>query len=82
MDETETLRRNMVAEINRDPGCREALEEKHGKVYDTKALTEEFIVHSFAAPFVIATRKSDNVKGSLMFQHYPRFYFDFKEHRE
>ena len=26
---------------------------------------------------VVVTRKSDNQKGSLEFQHSPRFYFDF-----
>ena len=29
------------------------------------------------APFVIVQRKSDREKGSLEFQHCPRFYFNF-----
>ena len=34
-DPTETIRRKMVAEINRDPGSREWLTVKHGEVWDT-----------------------------------------------
>ena len=33
------------------------------------------------APLVVVRRKSDGVKGSLMFQHSPRFYFGFEPHR-
>jgi hypothetical protein len=29
------------------------------------------------APFVVVRRKADGVKGSLMFQHMPRFYYGF-----
>jgi hypothetical protein len=49
-----------------------------GPVWDTKALQEDFTVHGFAAPFVVATRKADGVKGSLMFNHDPRLYFDWR----
>ena len=35
IDETETIRRQMVAEINSDPGSRADLEAKHGQVWDT-----------------------------------------------
>ena len=74
-DPTETVRREMVADINHQPGSREYLEEKHGQVWSTTELQEEFEVIGFAAPLVVATRKSDGTKGSLMFQHSPRFYF-------
>jgi len=30
------------------------------------------------APFIAVQRKSDGVKGSLEFQHQPRFYFNFQ----
>ena len=36
----------------------------------------------FAAPLVVVRRKSDRVKGSLMFQGSPRFYFGFEPHRD
>ena len=78
-DTTESIRREMVAEINHAPGSREALEATYGKVYDTTQLQEEFDVLGFMAPFVSVVRKSDWRKGSMMFQHNPRFYFDFTE---
>ena len=77
-DPTENIRRALVAEINHDPGSREALEEQHGQVWDTGEMAEDFSVSGFAAPFIVVTRKSDGVTGSLTFQHSPRFYFDFR----
>jgi len=37
----------------------------------------EFHVLGFGAPYVVVQRKSDGCKGSLEFQHAPRFYFNF-----
>lgn len=68
----------MVAQINAEPGSRAALEAKHGQVWDTDQLREEFDVIGFMAPLVGVRRKSDGIKGSLMFQHNPRFYFNFQ----
>ena len=76
-DETEGIRRQEVVAINLQPGSREALEAKHGKVWDTQELQQDFDVTGFMAPLVIVRRKSDGVKGSLQFQHNPRFYFNF-----
>ena len=53
--------------------------ETKNPVYDTTELQETFIVHSFLAPCVFVTRKSDGVKGTLMFRSRPRFYFSFVE---
>jgi hypothetical protein len=80
-DETESIRRELVAEINADPGSRAALESEHGQVWDTQQLGEDFEVLGFSAPFVVVKRKADGIKGSLTFQHYPRFYFDFTADR-
>jgi hypothetical protein len=77
-DPTESARRERVAEINLEPGSREALETKYGQVWDSKELRQDFIVLGFAAPCVIARKKSDGVRGSLEFQHNPRFYFNFQ----
>ena len=79
-DPTEPLRRTLVAHINSNAAERAALEERHGQgnVFDSDELREQFVVESFAAPFVVAVRKSDGVKGSLMFQHSPRFYWCFQ----
>ena len=76
-DPTESIRRQQVAEINLQPGSREALQAEHGKVWDTQELGADFGVLGFMAPLVVVRRKSDGVKGSLQFQHNPRFYFSF-----
>ena len=80
-DETEAIRRQQLAEINAEPGSREALEAEHGQVWDTNQLRADFDVLGFMAPVVVVRRKSDDQKGSLMFQHHPRFYFSFEPHR-
>jgi hypothetical protein len=76
-DPTETIRREMVAEINHQPGSREALEAQHGQVWNTDQLRDDFDVLGFMAPIVVVCRKADGIKGSLFFQHSPRFYFGF-----
>ena len=77
IDETETIRRQMVAEINTNAGPRAELEAQHGQVWDTSQLQEDFQVIGFMAPLVIVRRRSDGVRGSLMFQSDPRFYHSF-----
>ena len=79
-DPTEDIRRQMLADINAAPGSREYLEHKHGQVWDTGQLQEEFEVIGFMAPMVVVRRRGDCVKGSLMFQGSPRFYFSFQPH--
>lgn len=76
-DPTEDIRREMVGTLNAVAGSREALEAKHGQVWDTAQLQEDFTVHGFLAPFVMVTRKADGQKGMLLFQHSPRLYFSF-----
>jgi len=58
---------------------REELEKAFGKVWSTTELTTEYSVEGFMAPYVVVTRKEDSVRGSLEFQHHPRYYFNFKE---
>ena len=77
-DPTEPVRRQLVSEINAAPGSREALEAQHGQIWDTLQLRDDFEVLGFAAPFVVVRRRADGVRGSLMFQHQPRFYFCFR----
>ena len=81
-DTTETARRQMLVEINAVPGSREYLEAKDGQVWDTSQLQDDFEVIGFAAPLVVVRRRSDGVKGSLMFQSSPRYYFGFEPHRD
>ncbi len=76
-DPTESIRRERLVEINADSGSRQALEAKHGRVWDTQQLGDDFTVIGFLAPYVVVHRKSDGRKGSLEFQHNPRFYFNF-----
>jgi hypothetical protein len=77
-DPTESIRREMLGEINAEPGSRADLEAKHGQVWDTDQVRNEFEVIGFLAPLVVVRRQSDGVKGSLMFQHHPRFFFGFQ----
>lgn len=79
LDPTETIRRERLAEINAEPGSREALEAAHGQVWDTQQLSGDFDILGFLAPLVVVRRKADGRKGSLEFQHQPRFYFHFVE---
>ena len=76
-DPTESTRRQMMVEINAKPGSSEALEAKHGQVWDTTELQRDFDALGFMAPFVIVRQKSDGAKGSLEFQANERFYFNF-----
>jgi F0F1-type ATP synthase assembly protein I len=79
-DPTEAARRQRLAEINAQPKDRAELEAVYGQVWDTRELAAEFVIIGFMAPFIAVQRKSDGVKGSLEFQHQPRFYFNFQPH--
>ena len=77
-DPTENIPRQQVAEINAKPGSREALEAEHGQVWDTDQMRADFDALGFMAPYIVVSRKSDGVKGSLQFQHAPRLYYSFQ----
>ena len=78
-DPTEAARRERLAEINAEPGSREALAAEYGQLWDTQQLAQDFEVIGFLAPLVVVRRKVDGVKGSLEFQHSPRLYWGFVE---
>ena len=80
-DPSEDIRKQMLVEINAAPGSREYLQAKHGQVWSIGELSQDFDVIGFAAPLVVVRRKNDGVKGSLMFQASPSFYFGFEPHR-
>jgi len=86
-DETEAIRRELVSKINNraepssDENERIRLEQEYGQVWNTKELSMDFEVLGFMAPFIVVVRKSDLMKGTLMFQHIPRFYFLFTPSR-
>mgnify|MGYP003152126684 CR=1 FL=1 len=79
-DATESIRRVAQARINAERSARETLEAKHGQVWDTAEMRRDFSVSGFGEPLIVVTRKADNVKGSLYFQHNPRFYWGFQAH--
>ena len=81
-DETESIRRLQLAEISAQPGSREVLEVQHGQIWDTDELRRDFDVTGFMAPYIVVRRKADGRKGSLLFQHNPRYYFSFQPHEE
>lgn len=75
--EIENARRQRQHELNAEAAEREQLIAKHGQVWNTEELTRDFGVLGFGAPFVVVRRRSDGERGSLEFQHSPRFYFNF-----
>lgn len=85
IDSTENFRKQEVVKINSEVESmdsdseRKRLEAKYVEVWDTEEFSRDFTVTGFAAPFCIVKRKSDNKKGSIEFQHMPRFYFNFLE---
>jgi len=58
---------------------REELQKRFGQVWNTRELQEDFEVEAFSAPFVIVRRRSDGKRGSLEFEHSPRYYHSFAE---
>ena len=85
MDETEKIRRELVNKIanqitsNNKDHERELLEEANGQVWNTDELSRDFEVLGFMAPYVVVKDKATGRKGSLMFQHYPRYYWGWMD---
>jgi hypothetical protein len=75
-DETEPVRRALIPQMPAELRARVHAGER---VWNPKQMLIEFDVLGFQAPFVVAQRKSDGAKGSLMFTHSPRFYFGWEE---
>jgi hypothetical protein len=82
-DDTEVLRRRRLVEINSTVESddvlaeRKRLEAQYGQIWDATQLAKDFDVLGFMAPYVVVRRRSDGRKGSMEFQHLPRFYFNF-----
>jgi hypothetical protein len=76
-DVTGSLRRELVRLQQANIRSRAVLEAQYGKVYDTDEFKRAFVLHGFAAPFVMVTEIKTNRRGSLEFQHMPRFYYSF-----
>ncbi|MBN73841.1 MAG: hypothetical protein CME32_31680 [Gimesia sp.] len=76
--EAEAIRRVMTQSINAVEGSREFLEAKHGQVWDTSELQQEFEVLGFCSPCCVVRNRSNSQRGTVFFQHNPRFYFGFE----
>ena len=64
------------------PGGREALEARHGRVWDTEELARDFEARGFLAPCAVVRRRADGHKGPLEFRRHPRPYFHFQPDQE
>ena len=78
-DTTETIRRALVEQVNAMEADRERMEAMFGQVWDTDEVQADFEITGFLAPYVVVTRRSDGQRGTLMFQHQPRYYFSFAD---
>ena len=63
-DPTEDIRKEMVAEINAQPGSREYLEAKHGQVWTTSELSDDFEVIGFMAPVVVVVGRATDRRAA------------------
>ena len=81
IDPTEDARRALVVQINSRAAERAEVEDRYGRVWNTTEFAIEFEVIGFAAPFAVVKRKAGNQLGSVLFQHWPRYYFAFQEDR-
>jgi hypothetical protein len=77
-DETESIRRVRQAELNAAEAGRGRLEADYGRVWNMGELERDFDVIAFLAPYVVVREKSSGRKGSLEFQHWPRYYFNWR----
>jgi hypothetical protein len=75
-DDTQYERQRLLAQMPEELQKRVQAGEE---VWDTEALRRDFTVLGFQAPFVVVERKTDGVRGSLMFTHQPRWYFGWQE---
>ena len=67
-----------MSELKTEEGRIET-ENSYGQVWNTKEMQEDFTVLGFSYGFCVVVRKSDQQRGTLDFQHAPRFYHSFKE---
>ena len=87
-DASEEIRRHEVARLNSRRQERDKLEQVYGQVWDTDELYKQFEVlyvsgSFFCAPFVQVRDLDTREKGTLKFQHEPRYYFGWRaSHRQ
>ena len=74
-------RLDIERELNRRPRTRAELEAEVGPVWDATEVRVAFEILGFRNPFAVALRNEDGMKGSLLFQDNPRYYFSFEASR-
>lgn len=85
-DSTEVIRRALVGTVNAQVESEDESTERtrlteeygEGNVWKYDEVGGAFEIVSFMAPFCVAIRREDGRRGTLTFQHRPRFYFDFQ----
>ena len=77
IDDTETIRRQMVATINSDPGSRPDLEAKHGQVWDTLGTAGATSRSSASGPARRREAAVGRSSGIADVSEHPRFYYGF-----
>ncbi len=77
-DPTEDIRKLMVVDLNSKEATKAELEQKHGRVWTTEEMRDEFEPLGFMAPLIVVRKRDTNERGSLMFTHSPRFYFSWQ----
>jgi hypothetical protein len=77
-DPTENIRRARQAALNNEAGSRAELEAIHGQVWDSGEVRKRWKVIGFMAPLVVVKDRKTGAKGSLEFQHLPRYYFNYQ----
>ena len=77
-DPTESIRKELIVQINAEPGSSEALENEDGQIWDDTKCRGRFDVLGFGAPLVVVRRKADGAAGiACSCSTSPRFYFNF-----
>ena len=80
-DAAEEIRRHEAARLNSRRQERDKLERVYGQVWSTDELCKQFEVLGFMAPFVKVRDLDTREKGTLKFQHDPRYYFSWRANR-
>ena len=70
-DPTEDIRKQMLVEINAAPGSREYLEHKHGQVWDTAQLSEDFEVSASPPLSSSSAGRAMGRRGACVPGHHP-----------
>jgi hypothetical protein len=74
-------RRILTTYLNRQRMTRDELAKWCGSVWDEMELERDFEVLGHRDPFVLVQRRLDGVRGSVLVQSFPRYYFAFDTRR-